>query len=50
MLGTLRDHFLANVSRWPDRKAIIDQARTYTFGELNRRCESIGEFPARDSE
>lgn len=44
MLGTLRDHFLANVSRWPDRKAIIDQSRTYTFGELNQDVNRLANF------
>jgi long-chain acyl-CoA synthetase len=35
MLGTIRDSFVGNVSRWPDRTAIIDSDRTYTYAELN---------------
>jgi long-chain acyl-CoA synthetase len=44
MLGTLRDHFLDNVARWPDRKAIIDQTRSYTYGELNERVNRLANF------
>ncbi len=44
MLGTLRDHFLANVSRAPERDAIIDAARTYTFDELNQLVNRLANF------
>jgi acyl-CoA synthetase (AMP-forming)/AMP-acid ligase II len=44
MLGTLREHFLDNVARWPDRKAIIDSARTYTFADLNERVNRLANF------
>lgn len=37
MLGTLRDSFLGNVSRWPDGVAIIDNDCAYTYAELNVR-------------
>jgi len=35
MLGTLRDSFIGNVSRWPERNAIIGAERTYTYADLN---------------
>ena len=35
MLGTLRDSFVGNVSRWPERNAIIGAERTYTYADLN---------------
>jgi long-chain acyl-CoA synthetase len=41
MLGTLRDHFVRNVSRWPNRNAIIDRARAYTFDELNQHVNRL---------
>lgn len=44
MLGTLRDHFLDNVARWHDRKAILDPARGYTYGELNERVNRLANY------
>jgi acyl-CoA synthetase (AMP-forming)/AMP-acid ligase II len=44
MLGTLREHFVGNVARWPDRAAIIDSAQTYTFGDLNERVNRLANF------
>jgi fatty-acyl-CoA synthase len=44
MLGTLRDHFLAHVSRTPARNAIIDTARCYTFAELNHSVNGLANF------
>ncbi len=46
MLGTLRDNFVGNVARWPDRKAIIAGARTYTYGELNACVNQLAHFLA----
>src|SRR5450830_999075 len=47
MLGTLRDHFAGNVFRWPERKAIIDSARTYTFSDLNACVNRLANFLVR---
>ena len=47
MLGTLRDHFAGNVFRWPERKAIIDSARTYTFSDLNECVNRLANFLVR---
>ncbi len=44
MLGTLRDHFLANVARSPDRTVIIDHARSHTFAELNQQVNRLAHF------
>src|SRR3974390_1240522 len=35
MLGTLRDSFIGNVSRWPNRTAIIESERAYTYADLD---------------
>ncbi len=47
MLGTLRDHFVSNVSRWPESNAIIDGARAYTFSDLNARVNRLAHFLAQ---
>jgi fatty-acyl-CoA synthase len=47
MLGTLRDNFVGNVSRWPDGAAIIGPDRTYTFGELNASVNRLANMLAR---
>ena len=47
MLGTIRDHFIGNVSRWPDRTAIIDDARSYTFGEMNASVNRLANYLLR---
>ena len=44
MLGTLRDSFVGNVSRWPDRTAIIGSERTYTYAELNEAVNRCANF------
>ena len=44
MLGTLRDSFIGNVSRWPDRTAIIGSERTYTYAELNEAANRCANF------
>ncbi len=44
MLGTLRDNFVANVSRWSDRDAIIYGDRTYTYGDLNACVNRLANF------
>ncbi len=44
MLGTLRDSFVGNVHRWPDRMAIIAEQRIYTYGELNARVNQFANF------
>jgi fatty-acyl-CoA synthase len=44
MLGTLRDSFVGNVSRWPDRTAIIGSERAYTYADLNavvNQCSNL---------
>ena len=46
MLGTLRDNFVGNVSRWPDRNAIIYGERTYTWAELNAHVNQVAAFLA----
>jgi fatty-acyl-CoA synthase len=46
MLGTLRDNFLATVSKWSERNAIIEPARTYTYGALNARANQLAHFLA----
>ncbi len=44
MLGTLRESFLATVSRWPDGDAIISGESSYTFGALNARANQLANF------
>lgn len=44
MLGTLRDSFVGNVSRWPDRNAIIGGERIYTYAELNASVNRFANF------
>jgi long-chain acyl-CoA synthetase len=44
MLGTLRDSFVGNVSRWPDRTAIIGSERTYTYAELDEAVNRCANF------
>lgn len=44
MLGTLRDSFVGNVHRWPDRTAIIGGERSYTFAELNAAVNRFANF------
>lgn len=44
MLGTLRDSFLGNVSRWPARTAIIGNERTYTYADLNAAVNQCANF------
>jgi fatty-acyl-CoA synthase len=44
MLGTLRDTFVGNVSRWPDRTAIICGERTFTYQALNARVNQFANF------
>jgi fatty-acyl-CoA synthase len=46
MLGTLRDAFLANVSRWPGGNAIIDAERSYSWSELDARVNRLARFLA----
>jgi long-chain acyl-CoA synthetase len=41
MLGTLRDSFVGNVHRWPDRVAIFAGERTYTYADLNACVNSF---------
>jgi len=44
MLGTLRDSFVGNASRWPDRNAIIGSERTYTYADLNTCVNQFANF------
>jgi long-chain acyl-CoA synthetase len=44
MLGTLRDSFVGNVQRWPDRMAVIGGERTYTYGNLNASVNQFANF------
>ncbi len=44
MLGTLRDSFVGNVARWPDRNAIIGSERTYTYAALNACVNQCAHF------
>ncbi len=44
MLGTLRGSILSNVSRWPDRPAIISNERTYTYADLNASVNQFADF------
>ncbi len=44
MLGTLRDAFIGNVFRWPDRAAIICGEETYTFRSLNARVNQCADL------
>ena len=44
MLGTLRDSFVGNVSRWPDRTAIIGSERAYTYADLNTAVNQCANF------
>ena len=44
MLGTLRDNFMANVSRWSDRTAIIYGDHAHTYGELNAQVNRLVHF------
>ena len=46
MLGTLRDSFLGNVSRWHGAIAIIDGERSYTWDELDARVNRLAHFLA----
>ncbi len=46
MLGTLRDSFLAIVSKWSDRNAILGDEATYTFGALNAQVNQLANFLA----
>ncbi len=46
MLGTLRESFLATVSRWPDSDAIIGGESSYSFGALNARSNQLANFLA----
>jgi acyl-CoA synthetase (AMP-forming)/AMP-acid ligase II len=47
MLGTLRDNFVGNVSRWRDRTAIIYGERAYTYGELNAQANRLAHLLIR---
>ncbi|TAK48450.1 MAG: hypothetical protein EPO23_07395 [Xanthobacteraceae bacterium] len=44
MLGTLRDGFVGNVARWPDRNAVIGGERTYTYADLNACVNRFANF------
>ena len=44
MLGTLRDSFVGNVARWPDRNAIIGGERSYTYADLNALVNQFANF------
>src|SRR3974390_696348 len=44
MLGTLRDSFVGNVSRWPNRTAIIGSERAYTYADLNAAVNQCTNF------
>jgi fatty-acyl-CoA synthase len=44
MLGTLRDSFVGNVSRWPNRTAIIGSERAYTYADLNAAVNQCANF------
>jgi fatty-acyl-CoA synthase len=46
MLGTLRDGFKGNVTRWPDRIAVICGERSYTYAELDARANQLAHFLA----
>jgi len=46
MLGTLRDNFVGNVSRWPDGAAIVGPDRTYSYGELNKSVNRLANMMA----
>jgi fatty-acyl-CoA synthase len=45
-VGTLRDSFNANVSRWPGRTAIIDGERSASWAELDARVNRLARFLA----
>ena len=44
MLGTLRDHFAATVSRWPGRTALLEGERAWTWSELDRAVNRLANF------
>jgi long-chain acyl-CoA synthetase len=44
MLGTLRDAFVGNVCRWPDRTAIISSDQRLNYRELNVRVNHVANF------
>ena len=46
MLGTLRESFVSNVSRWPDQTAVIGPDCNYTFGELDARVNRLANMLA----
>jgi fatty-acyl-CoA synthase len=46
MLGTLRDAFLANVSRWPGRSALIDGERVYSWSQIDAGVNRLARFLA----
>jgi fatty-acyl-CoA synthase len=44
MLGTLRDSFVANASRWPGGTGIIDGERVLTWAGLDARVNRLANF------
>ena len=44
MLGTIRDSFAGNVSRWPDRPALIYGERTYSYADLNASANRLAHY------